>query len=75
MAKNKKAKRDNIYFRQTPREFKAARQTQVYYHINRNLPYRIYQFSKNHFMLNLNRLKNQYNKVKTSLPKNSKKTG
>jgi hypothetical protein len=41
-----KQRRLNIYFRQTAKAFRAARQTQVFYHINKNLPYRIYKFSK-----------------------------
>ena len=73
MTQKNKSKRDNIYFRQTPKEFRSARQTQIWQHINKNLPYRIYQFSKYHFLTNLNRLKNQYNKVTTKFPKNSRK--
>ena len=49
MGKLGKQKRKNIYFRQTPKEFKSQRQTEVYYHINRNLPYTLFQFSKEKF--------------------------
>jgi len=44
--KKHKERRLNIYFRQTAKAFRAARQTQVFSHINRNIPYRIYKFSK-----------------------------
>lgn len=50
MTKRDKKKRINTYFRQTTREFKAARQTQVYSHINRNLPYKIFEVSKTQFL-------------------------
>jgi hypothetical protein len=50
MAKRDKKKRTNTYFRQTAKEFKAARQTQVYSHINRNLPYKIFNISKTQFL-------------------------
>lgn len=50
MAKRDKKKRTNTYFRQTAKEFKAARQTQIYSHINRNLPYKIFKISKPQFL-------------------------
>lgn len=50
MTKRDKKRRTNTNFRQTVREFKAARQTQVYSHINRNLPYRIFKVSKPQFL-------------------------
>ena len=50
MAKKDKKKRLNTYFRQTAKEFKAARQTQIYSHINRNLPYKIFKISKPQFL-------------------------
>jgi len=50
MAKKDKKKRFNTYFRQTVKEFKSARQTQVYSHINRNLPYKIFNISKTQFL-------------------------
>jgi len=59
MAEKKKAKRVNTFFRQTPREFKSAHQAQIFSHINRNLPYKIYQFSKSQFEINLIKLKRQ----------------
>jgi hypothetical protein len=49
MAKKDK-RRLNTYFRQTAKEFRAARQTQVYSHINRNLPYKIFEISKSQFL-------------------------
>jgi len=48
--KGKTKRRFNTYFRQTPKAFRAARQTSVFSHINRNIPYRMYQFSKERFL-------------------------
>lgn len=42
-------KRFNTNFRQTGSSIKAARQTQIYSHINRNIPQRIYMFTKDKF--------------------------
>lgn len=50
MTKRDKKRRINTNFRQTVKEFKAARQTQIYSHINRNLPYRIFKISKPQFL-------------------------
>ena len=58
MGKLGKQKRKNIYFRQTPKEFKSQRQTEVYYHINRNLPYTLFQFSKEKFSAHLKKVSN-----------------
>jgi len=68
----RRQKRDNIYFRQTPREFRAAKQTSVFAHINRNLPFRVYNFSKKQFDATLLKLRTKF---RTSLPKyvNSRK--
>lgn len=69
-----KKKRINTYFRQTAKSFKAAKQTQIFSHINRNLPYRIYGVvSQKLFAKNIRRLKSGYNKIKTKLPKDAKK--
>jgi hypothetical protein len=48
MARGRK-KRLNIYFRQTSKALRASRQTQIFSHINRNLPYKLYSFSRNQF--------------------------
>lgn len=42
-------KRDNINFRHTTKDFKASKQASVWSKINRNLPYRLFQLSKNLF--------------------------
>ncbi|OGM05565.1 hypothetical protein A2715_05785 [Candidatus Woesebacteria bacterium RIFCSPHIGHO2_01_FULL_39_32] len=55
--KAKKNKRTNIHFRQTSKEFRAQKQNQVYSVMNRNLPYRVYNFSKNLFNDQLQKLK------------------
>ena len=41
MANKKGKRRINTYFRQTAKAFRAARQTQVFSHIKRNIPYTI----------------------------------
>ena len=43
-------KRFNTYFRQTAKEFKAIRQTQIYAHLKRNIPYKIFNISKRQFL-------------------------
>ncbi|MBU0572077.1 hypothetical protein KKH23_00755 [Patescibacteria group bacterium] len=43
-------KRFNTHFRQTVKEFKAARQTQIYSHLKRNIPYKIFKISKPQFL-------------------------
>lgn len=50
MAKRDKKRRLNVHFRQTTKEFKSARQAQVYSHLNRNLPYKIFKVSKTQFL-------------------------
>lgn len=45
-----KKRRDNIYFRQTAREFRGARQAAVWAKINRNLPYRLFHMTKDVFL-------------------------
>jgi hypothetical protein len=46
MTKKGRKKRVNTYFRQTAKAFKAARQTQIFSHIRRNIPHNIYKYSK-----------------------------
>ncbi len=48
--KIRRKKRLNTHFRQTVKEFKAARQTQIYAHFKRNLPYKIFEISKSQFL-------------------------
>src|SRR3990167_252359 len=50
-------RRKNVHFRQTPKEFRAQKQNQIYSVMNRNLPYRVYNFSKNLFNDQLQKLK------------------
>ena len=56
MGRERKKKGINTYFRQTAKSFKAARQTQVFSHINRNLPYNIYKMSKRQFNTQLQKI-------------------
>jgi len=67
MSRTGKEKRRNINFRQTPKEFRSARQTQVFLHFNKNLPYKVYQFSKNLF-------ERQMTKISGQITRFSKKT-
>jgi len=50
MVKRDNKKRSNTHFRQTAREFRSARQAQVYSHLNRNLPYKIFKITKTQFL-------------------------
>jgi len=70
---NSKAKRANIYFRQTARSFKAAKQTQVFSHINRNLPYRIFSLTKDVFAERIRRLNSLVNRNKSKFIKANQK--
>ena len=64
MGKDKKRKkRLNINFRQTSKAFKSAKQTQIFSHINRNLPYNVYKMSKNRFLNQLQKI-NRNKKIK-----------
>lgn len=45
----KSQRRDNINFRHSSQDFKGARAASVWAKINRNLPYRLFQVSKNLF--------------------------
>ena len=72
MTKSSKGKRLNIYFRQTAKEFKSARQTQVYSHIKRNLPYRIFSFTKERIIFIVEKARNVSKSV-TKLPTSAKR--
>lgn len=63
MVRGSKKKRVNTYFRQTAKSFKAAKQTQVYSHINRNLPYNVYKITKRQFFIQLQKI-NRLNRDK-----------
>ena len=73
MTEKKNKKRLNIYFRQTPSSFVADRQTQVFAHIKRNIPYRIYVFSRGQFKNTVEAFKRNFSKITTKLPKTSRK--
>ncbi|MBI3443386.1 hypothetical protein HY008_01820 [Candidatus Woesebacteria bacterium] len=59
MAMKQKSRRDNIYFRQTPKEFASMRQTQIFAAIKRNIPYNMFKFSKDLF----NRQLQKFNQI------------
>jgi len=61
-------RRFNVNFRQTAKAFRAARQAQVFIHVNKNLPYRIYQFSREKFENQLHKAQNGFGKIRTKLP-------
>jgi hypothetical protein len=69
VAEKKKAR--NTHFRQTVKSFRAERQTQVFSKIKRNIPYRMYHFSKKLFSERLGKMKNLVSRDK--LPKFSQK--
>ena len=73
MATEENVKRRNIYFRQTPKEFKSAKQTQAYEHIKMNIPYRIYQFTKENLSNVFTEVKGRFLKIKMNLPRGAKR--
>ena len=61
-------RRFNTNFRQTRRSINSDNQTKIYYHINRNIPQRIYLYTKDKFktqIQNINRMR-----VSNALSKN-----
>lgn len=73
MAKKGGSKRINTYFRQTAKSFKAARQTQIFSHIKRNLPFTILKFSKKYVTLRFENVKKGIKKFTLNLPKGARK--
>lgn len=73
--KGKQSRRFNTYFRQTAKAFRAARQTQVFSHIKRNLPYGILRLTKDKFIKGIEAisLKGRAKKEKISRKKLPKK--
>ena len=67
MAKRGK-KRINTNFRQTAKEFKSARQAQVYSHLNRNLAHKIFSVSKIQFLNKVKLINIASKKKKTNAP-------
>ncbi len=55
MAKKGK-QRTNTHFRQTAKEFKAARQAQVFGYFKRNLPDRIFKITKPQFLNKISKI-------------------
>jgi hypothetical protein len=53
----KKGKRKNIYFRQTPKSFKADKHAQIFSHIKRGIPHTISKISSNRFNQRLRKIK------------------
>jgi len=69
VGREERKRRINIHFRQTAKAFRAARQTKVFAHINRNLPFRMYQFSKERFNRGTQYINRKYLNKFTSLRK------
>lgn len=57
-----KGRRINTYFRQSAKAFRVARQTQVFYHLKRNIPYNMYKFSRSHFTKQLTNIKSKFSR-------------
>lgn len=68
-----KAKRRNIHFRQTPKSFKAARQTQIFSHINRNLPYNVYKITTRQFNRRVEKINSKIQKTFYNAKRKNKK--
>lgn len=68
-----KAKRQNIYFRQTPREFRAQKLSQIFQHFRTNIPYKIYSYSIKGVKYPINKIRNVYNRFNPKLPNSAKR--
>lgn len=68
-----KPKRKNTYFRQTEREFRAQKLSQIFQHFRTNIPYTIYRYSVKGVKYPIKKLKSAYNKFSIKLPKTAKK--
>lgn len=66
----KKSPRRNINFRQTPREFRAQRQTSVFMHINMNVPF-MHHFSRRKFADGVQKLNSIIEKQRVKLSQKS----
>ena len=72
MEKSKNQKGQNIYFRQTPKEFRSAGQAQTYEHIKMNIPYRILSFTKQRLSLAFTVVHGHIQKLRLKLPKDKR---
>jgi hypothetical protein len=68
-----KGKRKNVYFRQTQKEFKAQKITQIFQHFRTNLPHKIYDYSVRGVKKGKKGIKMAYSKFQLKLPKYAKK--
>ena len=68
-----KAKRKNTYFRQTEREFRAQKLSQIFQHFRTNIPYKIYKLSEKGVKYPLDKIKDVYKRFHKKLPENAKK--
>ncbi len=73
MTKEGKSPRSNIYFRQTPKEFRSAKQAEVYEHIQMNIPYRILNFTKDKLTSAFTQVHGHIKRFVMHLPKDAKR--
>lgn len=73
MPKEKKSPRSNIYFRQTPKEFKSAKQAETYEHINMNIPYRIFTYTKSRLSSVFTLVRGNIKGLAMKLPRDAKR--
>lgn len=73
MAREGKKGISNIHFRQTPKEFRSAKQAEVYEHIKKNISYRIYSFAKFHVTNTITKVHGHIKNFATKLPMSAKK--
>jgi hypothetical protein len=66
-------RRSNVHFRQTPKEFRSASQAQRYEHIKRNLPFRIFTYTRVKIHSAYTLVKGGVRKIKNKLPKNARR--
>lgn len=71
--KDSRTRRFNTYFRQTSKALRALRQTQVFSHINRNIPYNLYKFSKKQFSRQAEKIQTKFVKQPPAYIKGKKR--
>jgi hypothetical protein len=69
----KKGKRKNVYFRQTQKEFRAQKITQIFQHFRTNIPHTIYDYSLKGVKYPIEKIRNVYTSFNKKLPKYAKK--
>ena len=67
-------KRKNIYFRQTPKEFRSQKQNSIFHHIKTNISYHIYTHGIDKINDVLSKIRGGSKVFETKLPTTTNKT-